>query len=449
MRRLVFSDLRHSWRIWLGALLLITLTQLIAAWMGAIAAHGISNQDDPTTADLAEGLTAAAGTCGFILVLAIISSIRSVTSLVVYQRRRLVALWQLAGMTDRQVSGIVTLQLVAVGLAASVLGGLLAAASIGGVIDYIAENGLSSPEMTRSALPAGLLWGLGAGMLTVVISARLLNREIRSVQALDALRAVGVRDQRMTVGRWIVAALTLAAAGALVALIVQAKRPSESFGFLVFVMLLLLASVSAAGPIVVIPVMRAWTSLVSPARSASWMLARRTMITSTSRAVSSVVPVAIAFILVVGLSSATETVAAALGAEVVFSIFAVVVLIGLPLLVSLAAAAVMVFMTGQQREREIALSALAGATPTQQFLQAIFEAVIVVVTGALIGLVCVFATLAALQPSIISVTGGPIVRLAWVPMACILAFVLTTNLIAVLIPTFASQRRNSARILVA
>ncbi|WP_435746668.1 FtsX-like permease family protein [Microbacterium sp. PMB16] len=446
---MVLSDLRHSWRIWVGALLLIALTQLIAGWMGAIMAHGFSNQDVPATRDLAKALSSAAGTCGFILALTIIGSIRSITSLVVYQRRRLLALWQLAGMTDRQVSGIVTLQLLTIGVIASVIGGLLGLASIGGVIDYVAANGLSTPQMTRESLPAGVLWGLGAGLLTVVVSARMLNREIRKVQALDALRAVGFRDQRMTVGRWITTALILAAVGGLVALILQAKKPTSSFGLLIFVMLLLLAAVSAAGPIVVIPVMRAWTALVPPARSACWLLARRTLLTSTARAISSVVPVAIAFILVVGLYSCVETVAAVHNAQGSFPLFAMILLIGLPLLVSLSAAAVMVFMTGQQREREIALSALAGATPAQQFLQAIFEAVIVVVTGALIGLVCVLATIAALQPSIISATGGPIVRISWVPMIHILAFVLATNLIATLLPTFASQRKNSARILVA
>ena len=160
-------------------------------------------------------------------------------------------------------------------------------------------------------------------------------------------------------------------------------------------------------------------------------------------------PVAIAFILIVGLYSSIDTVVTAAGAKVSFTLFSAIALIGLPLLVSLTAAAVMVFMTGQQREREIALSALAGATPAQQVLQATFEAVMVVVTGALIGLFCVLATLAALQPSIIAASGAPLVRIAWVPMLLILGFVLVINLTATLIPTLASQRKNGARVLVA
>jgi ABC-type antimicrobial peptide transport system permease subunit len=106
-------------------------------------------------------------------------------------------------------------------------------------------------------------------------------------------------------------------------------------------------------------------------------------------------------------------------------------------------------MAGQQREKEIALGALAGATPRQQLLQAVFEALIVVVTGVVAGMVGVLIDVAALQGWLVKTVGSGGFAISWPALGIIAGFVLVVNLTATILPTAIAQRGANLRLVAA
>jgi len=66
---------------------------------------------------------------------------------------------------------------------------------------------------------------------------------------------------------------------------------------------------------------------------------------------------------------------------------AMIVLLGLPLLVSLSGGVGSLIMMSKQRDAELALLGVAGATPRQRVLVPLLEAVIISVTATILGFV--------------------------------------------------------------
>ena len=467
MVRIVLADLRYSWRVWIGALLLLTVTQALSAWIGAFALIGLANIDlarvpvelatkHPDPAVLTPvGLASATITCGLILAIVMIGTVRGVATLVVSQRRRLLALWQLSGMTDRQSARILNLQFVALGLAGTVFGLAIGAATIGGVTRYVAGGGLILPTMSTAVTPLGMLLGIGFGLAIVLAGSAGAGREIRSVRPIEAIQGAGASDLRMTPVRWIVACGLLALSVVLSVSTATGRSFAEASTPLLLASLFFVFAVSAAGPLAIMGFLRAWTALVPRGRSVSWFLARSALQAASSRVVASVVPVAVSVVLIVGLYSFTDSTNAAVLAAGRrdsagdLELFGVIALVGLPIIVSVVGAGVLVFMAGQQREKEIALGALAGATPRRQLLQAVFEAVIVVVTGVVTGMMGVLLGLAALQGPFHAALGVGGFAISWPAFGLIAGLVLVVNLLATIVPTAVAQGSANLRLVAA
>jgi putative ABC transport system permease protein len=479
MIRIVLADLRHSWRIWIGALVLLTVVQVLSSWIGALTLIGAlnanlsevvslsattgGNADAPVHSStdgvsvglLATGLVSAIGICGIILAVVMIMTIRSVATLIVTQRRRLLALWQLSGMTDRQSGRILNLQFVALGVVASVLGAAIAAPLLGGVLHYIGSNGLFSDRMSISSIPVGIAVGLGFGLLIMLAGSAGAGREIRSVRPIEAIQGAGSSDLRMTRGRWIWSVLLFALAAGAYSGTFGSTKQSDVFSSALIGSLLLVSAFSVAGPLTFMAFLRGWTSLVPRRVSVSWFLARSALRAASTRFVASVVPIAVSTVLLTGMYSLSASLAAAFAAtgkspaDDGNSLFGTIVVIGLPVIVSITGAAVLVFMAGQQREKEIALGALAGATPRQQLLQAVFEAIIVVVTGVVAGMVGVLIGVAALQGWLVRTLGEGGFAISWPALGLITGFVLVVNLTATILPTAIAQRGANLRLVAA
>ncbi len=168
-------------------------------------------------------------------------------------------------------------------------------------------------------------------------------------------------------------------------------------------------------------------------------LARETLSTATARTVSTASSIAIAVFLFTGMFSLLMT--AQPGAEAIDDqdLFGFTLIVGFPTLVATTGAVVIVFMAGQQREREIQLAELAGATPAQQLRQALFEAVIVVVTGVIVGLVCALLPGLLLQPALQASYGAGDYVVAWAPFGIAVSVLLVLNVIATVVPTVIAQ----------
>lgn len=347
---------------------------------------------------------------------------------IVYQRRRVLALWQLAGMTDRQMLRILRAQIALLAVGALVISIPIVAVLTPWILDIMRAAGLLfTPPMSTDGVYVGYLVGAIASGLVCVSAVRGVSRELRAIDPLEAIRSEGVRELPMNLRRWI----TMLILGTLSVLLfvssLLAKNPQDAASGALVAGVLGVATVNTGGPLILIGAVRAWTRLVPEHLSASWFLARKTLIASTSRTVAATGSITTAVFLFSSLFSQNT------GSPTQDATF--VILIGFPLAVSITGSVVLVFMAGQQREREIHLAELAGATPAQQKRQALFEGVIVVVTGGLIGLGLSTLMLAALEPSTVASGGKSTFAVPWRDFAIISLVLLVLNVIATVLPT--------------
>lgn len=460
MLRLALADLRRSWRVWGGASVLLVAAATMIVWMAALAAIGFGNLDVEAFADevrrghsrganlAAAGLASAMVSTGLILLLVVAATVAAVGALVVDQQRRTLALWQLAGMSDGQLAAVLLAQMTVLASLAAALGLALAALSLPAVIAYATRNGLVWPQMSLSAAPWGAAAGAALSVGVFLAGTFAACWRLHRIRAIEALHPVDPEPARVSVLRW----LWLGCAAAATALCAVATAMSKQGGAngALLLMLLLWMSLQAAGPALLPRLVRAWTRRVPWADAPAWLLARCALDASRARLAGSVLPVAVAVILLTGLMSLQASAAAAAGAAARgpgVTAFSLIAVVGLPMAVSLVGAAVMAFMSSLRRDREVALSALAGATPGQQVLQAVFESAIVVVSGVALGLACVAFALACYQPSLVAAYGRGGFAIATDALAWVVALVVALNLSACVLPVLMAQRRPPTRLL--
>ena len=453
MLTLVLADLRQSLRIWTGSVVILAVVQLCVMWTVGLMLVGVTNAggaaDGPAVggvpAVMVKGLSQAIITVTglSLLIVAIVASItvRNVVNSIVYQRRRVMALWQLAGMTDRQLLRILRAQVALLALAALALSVPTALLTAPALVELLRSmNLLISPPMTTEGLFLGYAIGAGIGVLLCVRAVRGVSKELRSISPLEAIRSEGVRELPMTLKRWLGLAVCTAMAATGVTSALHATKISDVMQSGLIVGLLGIVILTLGGPVLLIGLVRAWTALVPAHLSASWFLARSTLLAATARCVATVGSISLAvFLLTVQYSLQVFPAEEPTGPKADVEVDGFLLGVGFPLLISVTGSIVLVFMAGQQREREIHLAELAGATPAQQRRQALFEAVIVVATGSGIGLGATMVAVALLQPLLIATTGAGAFPLAWGPFAAITASLLVLNIVATVGPTMIAQ----------
>lgn len=453
MRELVIADLRHSLRIWAGSVLVIAVTQISVMFVMGMMLVGITNSwiadadlsgftpiqnpdgsvidakylsTLPTTAGAAMGMS-------FIIVAVVASlTVRNVVNSIVYQRRRVMALWQLAGMSERQMLGVLRAQIAVLSVAAFAIAVVVTLPLTPWLLDLMHESQLLfTPPMTTWGVFIGYAAGALLSVLVCVLAVRGVSKELRAISPLEAIRSEGVRELPMTLKKWIGTGVCAGIAVFGVVGGLGAGSVKDAMNMSLLVGLFGLVTFNVGGPVLMIGLMRAWTRLVPEHLSASWFLARKTLIASTSRSVSACGSISVAVFLFTALFAQNS------GTSEQAAVF--VILVGFPLGISVVGSVVLVFMAGQQREREIHLAELAGATPAQQKRQAFFEAVIVVVTGAGIGLAMVVLMSAVAQPALIAETGASSLTVGWRDFAIITGVLLVLNVVATIVPTVVAQ----------
>jgi putative ABC transport system permease protein len=213
----------------------------------------------------------------------------------------------------------------------------------------------------------------------------------------------------------------------------------------VICMLLAGAALSLAAPLTVGLLTRAWTALV-PARSASWVLARAAMIAKGERLARTVTPIALTIGLLVGLGAIVATTVAlleAMGRPSIGSttLVSLLVLVGLVLIVSVSGGLSVVLMMSRQREGELALAGVVGATPRQQVLVTVFEGVIITVTATLLGLVMTAVGMVVFLVGLGAMGLEAAIVVPWGDFAAVTAVCIVVVIAATTLPTLPSLRR--------
>lgn len=409
------AELRDSAPAWAAVALTFISTTLVLVLSALVLESGLAAVTDGGVAD--EGMAYAFSGAMNLVICSVVALavISSSTGLVVAARRPAIARLALAGATPGQIVRLTVGQLVAVTVVSALIGATLAVILLPATLNFLAkERALDGPTITPDPVVSPLTVVLVA-LLAVVLAVLGGLRQALAASRVGPLEAAreattGASSQSTArlVGRWVLVALLSAgvvgAIAAMPALVDQAGQEAGSTLLQLCFVVLALAGValSVAAPMVVAPLTRAWTRLV-PGRSASWHLASRTVVVRSDRLVRSVVPVMFSIGLVLGMVAIGATfnaTFAANGMDIELSgVSAATVLgtIGPALLIAVSGALGNLIMMSRARESELAVSGLIGTTPAQRIATTLLEAAILTVTGTLLALVMVGATVTALR----------------------------------------------------
>lgn len=411
MLRLHLAELRDSWSAWLGVgltFVVVNAALVIPALTLVSGLHavdvGMIAQEDSSGYTIFQVIMILMTTCVGGPV------IGSATGLVVGSRRGSLARLALAGAAPGQIRSTVTSQLIAVSLASAVVGDVLGALLIRPSLDLMAYNQRNEPGFVGLDVVWSPAAFLGANLLCVLLAvlggARQARRASRT-PAVEALRqAAAPRPPRLLLLRSLLKALlpALAVAGswAAIAPLVENRNKETISNLLVLDLLQIFlcgALMAALTPVLVPLLTRAWTALV-PSRDPAWVLARSTVTARADRAQRSLVPVmfgvgiAVAELGAGGSISATLE-ASGLGADLTTGdLGTFIMMAGPPLAIAFAGSVGALIMMGRQRDAELALLGVSGATPGRRAAVPVLEAVIITVSAALLSLGMILPTYA-------------------------------------------------------
>lgn len=461
MRHLHVAELRDSWSAWLGVCLAFVATNFTLA-LSALALlsgtrmlrNGLLALDDSTALVYLPGLN--------IVFCALIgaSVIGASTSLVVDSRRGSLARLALSGATPGQVVSTIMGQLTLVTVACAVVGDALALAALQPTLEILAFE--RDAKMIPPA-PAYALWPLLLANLIAVGLALLGGfrqaRRASRIAPVEALRqATGGQREVMTVSRWLgvgVCVLLIGVAyAAIPALTADPSKETISNLFQGSALLLIITAVLLAqiAPLVVGPLTHAWTTVVPPF-DPSWHLVRGMTVARGARLTKSVVPVTMAIGLLVGMTALVGTLEAsgpANGRDEQLEhagLLSMMTLFGLPLLIAFAGSVGSLVMMSKQRDAELALSGIVGTTPAQRLAMPVMEGIIITVTGTLLSLVMVAASIGYLAAGFPAADFAFAFSPSYTTLAGALGVSLVITVAATLLPTLPSLRKPEPRVI--
>ncbi|MFT4259412.1 FtsX-like permease family protein [Microbacterium sp.] len=462
MRALIIAELRAAWSSWLAVLIAFIATSFsivlailaLDSLLATIGTGDVPEQEAPAIM-ITPGVNLALALIGTLAV------IGAVTGLVVQSRRGALARLALAGATPGQVSRILLGQLAIVALLGSVIGVVLAIVfQPGAVRQTIADRGVDPAIAVIKVDPLLILLGVGFFLLVALIGGMRQSWVAAGVPPVEALRtAPGAAVRRgLGIGRWIGGGVILLGVIGLSVVVVAAV---PSFGVdgadivmqgSLFVMLFTSIVLSLWAPLTVGLLTRAWTALV-PVRTASWVLARAAVIARGERLARTVTPIMMAVGLLVGLGSLSATVSGILqelgkGGLEHASLLSLLFMIGLILLISMSGGVSAVLMMSRQREAELALAGVVGATAKQQVLVPVLEGVIITVTATLLGLVMMGAGMSLFSAGIIALDKGVSGRIImpWADLGVIFAVALVVIVAATTLPVLRSLQKPARQV---
>jgi putative ABC transport system permease protein len=461
VRGLHLAELRDSWTAWLGVSVGFVVLNFALALSALAEVTGLRALRSGALA-LGDS-TALAYTPAFNFVFCLLvgaTVVGSSTSLVVDSRRGSLARLAMAGATPRQVVSTVMSQLVVVSLACSLVGNVLAYLALQPTLRFLAtERGsdVAVPTAVYAGWPALLANLLAVGL--ALVGGYHQARRASRIPPVEALRqATGGPQQGMTVPRWLTAGLALAlvVGGYLAIPTLTANRTKETLSNLIQVSLVLLVLtavlLSAVAPAVVGPLTRAWTALVPPL-DPSWVLTRSTTVAKGARLTGSVVPVMVAIGLLFGLLAIFDTLVSSLAANGYDdrfdhgSLASFLALLGLPLVVALSGGVGSLVMMSKQRDAELALSGVLGATPGQRLAMPVMEGVVIAVTGAVLSLVMVAVAVGFLALGFPAADFRFGFSPSWLTFLGALGLSIAITVSATLLPTLLSLRTPEPRVI--
>lgn len=423
MRRLYLAELRDSWSAWLGVSLAFIAVNLsfvnsalvLASGWGAVHAGQIAMMDSGEFTLVPISNFIFSGIVGLTVV-------ATSTAMVVDSRRGSLARLSLAGAAPRQIVSSIMVQLVTVSVVCAIVADLIGMATLQPYLGFLASGTDAGEVLFRPAPVYHVTWMLLANagvVLVALVGGYGQARRAAAIAPVEALRqAAAPPPPRMTIMRWITvaaSALVLAAMFAMIGPFAQ-NRNSETVSTLMQLSLVALVAfvviVAIMSPVLISPLARSWTALI-PSKSPTWQMARKNVYVRGARFSRSVIPIIFTIGLMLGLLSLGPTIYATTLASGLegggvrlekAGLGAFLSLLGPALGIALCGGIGNLFMMSKQRDAELALFGITGATPAQRRLLPVLEAIILTVTAAIPGILALVVMLAYLTISF-SMTG--------------------------------------------
>ncbi len=458
--RMAVADLRDSWSAWACVSFTFLVTGATLG-LSALVLHSaaINTGLDDNYRFLLISIGATNVLFCSMVALAVVGTS---TALVVTSRRGAIARLLLAGAAPGQVVRMLLLQLIVVTLVCSVAGNAVALSSQGWVLRIIAEDRGYAPVPAVFSPPVLLASSLYCAAVAMMGGLRQARRAtaIPPVEALRASSGAAVASTTRVgmVMRWtgfvMICALIVGAAAFF-------RSAAEDFGPDAFQNLMQMAAfslpvfglgLSLIAPSVVGPLTRLWTRLV-PIPGATWHLARHTVISRSDRLVKSVIPVMFAVGLLFGMMAIGDSVSATLlangfGFELDgSSLVALLALMGLSIAIAFAGSVSNLMMMTRQRDAELALDGVIGATPLQQASLPALEATMVTGTAALLGLTMAGVSIGVLAYGLPYAVDVYAISLPLMMLLGILLVSWVITLLATVLPSIPSLRRPAPRVI--
>ena len=439
MIRLGLADLRESWVTWLGVSLAFIITNAVLA-MCMLFGHSVTTAIDAggvTGEDIAavEMMPSVNMVMSGLVALAVIGAS---TALVVSARRPALARLLLAGASPGQVVRFLGVQLIVVSASSALIGDALAVAATPSALDMVmTDRGISAIPMTISigAMLVANAACIGLAVLGGLRQARAASR-IPPVTALrEATAAAPAREGWGTRVRRIAQFVVVLAIVATFFIGYRTMAPELGNDALWLVG----------------PATRLWTAAIPG--GPAWHLARHTVMAKADRMVRSILPVMFTTGLLFGMLLVTDTALAAfrqmgLGENMSGATpTTLVTLIGLPLMVAVAGSVGNLIMMSGQRSAELALDGIVGATPRQQVLVPVFEALILTVTACVLGLVMAATGAAFLASGLALTIPGATISWPWGMLAASAVVCLAITMLATVAPVLRSLREPAPRVI--
>lgn len=392
MIRLVLAELRFGWASWVGVIFVSAITALACGIAISMLESGIN-----AGGKYLQGFSGGTAAILMFSAPAGIAVVAAITRLAVDLGRPGYARWQLAGVGPAQTALVVRVQIVAASLLGAVVGFgattflaefAIHAAFQEGSGGYAEIPVITGPLTAIVAIPAPVVFALLGGLRAA--------RAAGLTSPLAALREPETQAKRMRWWRWLILAAAVAGAVAFFSSLFGSSTRSAVFNQGPLVPLIVTIVLIVAGPVLYPWVLRGWTALIPAQASTAWYLARHQARYHLSRSTASITPLFTGAALLGGLftMAATFDVSSRAAGErgVTLGLWQVLLLLGGPVLLAAVGAAVVIFMSNRTQGFEQALLRASGATTSTIVASALWQAVIHVVTAALLAGVVIMTT---------------------------------------------------------
>lgn len=438
MIRLVFSDLRDHAATWAGAFCVAMACGYIGGWASALQ----------TMAGADKNLQNASTMVTVFSLVAAVAVLASAANLTVGAQRRSYALWQLANVRPRLISGVVLIQLAVVAVLGALCGTLLMAVTLAPLFPLVmsAHGGYTDivPQVDTKLLPSVWFGVAGVFLLGGLGGARRAGK----TPPLSILRDPATKRRGMTWLR-LVLFVALAAATYWLVLIMIGTAPDVVMNYALFIPISMVATLASVAPLVFSVLLRVWTRIVPQRSCDAWYLARHAARFGLATSTSVETPIMVVFGLVAGIYSIVG-VWADLAQQQGNAGFTgldstlIILLLGGPVLLCAVGAAVSVVMSSRSRTSDVALLIASGARPETLLAAAACEALIHAVTATLVGMIAVVVS----SVSVAYALGLPLfgnLLFGEGLFVSLAGFILV--LVATMVPTWTALNREAASVL--